>query len=166
MKHIKGNLLDFPAGINVLVHQANIEGNMGAGIAAQIARRFPVAADVDRAAFKSGTAKLGEFSVAYLKGNNSMIVNLYGQSIRRKSRAGIPTDYNAVWRALEGLNDFLLEQPKHIIKDSFSGKFVIGVPKFMGCALGGGNWNVYSTIIEETVGHNFPVVCVEFDMKG
>lgn len=159
MKHIKGNLLDFPAGINVLVHQANIEGNMGAGIAAQIAKRYPEAAVEDTAAFQSGEAKLGTYSIAFLKSYKKAIVNLYGQSIRKRSSAGIPTNYNAVWAAFKRLD-------KQMCEWATREAVVIGVPKFMGCALGGGNWNVYSAIIEETVGQNFPVVCVEFDMKG
>lgn len=151
MTHITGNLLNFPRDINVLIHQANIEGNMGAGIAKSIAQKFPGAAEEDRRAFLNGEAQLGNFSV-FLQ-DDKVIINLYGQSIRRKSSAGIPTDYNAVIAGFQKVARWLsLVEGAH---------FVIGVPYKMGCALGGGDWGVYSSIIENTIGRQYPVVCVE-----
>lgn len=150
MTHITGNLLDFPRDINVLVHQANIEGNMGAGIARAIAQKFPDAATEDRRAFLDGDATLGNFSACEV--NGKLIVNLYGQSIKRKSSAGIPTDYNAVIAGFEKLSRWL---------EIISPDFTIGVPYKMGCALGGGDWGIYSSIINNTIGRRYPVVCVE-----
>lgn len=156
MKHIKGNLLDFPAGINIVVHQANVNQRMGAGIAAQIAKRYPVAVVADDNHWAEGDERLGNFSVAIL-GSGRKIINLYGQSIQHRSTAGVPTDYNAVVKGFQRLTEYLRE---------FDHEIVVGVPKFMGCALGGGIWSVYESIIDATVGQAFPVVCVEFDMKG
>lgn len=165
MRHIKGDLLKRPAGINVIIHQANINGAMGAGIAAQIAKQFPEAAKVDKRAYKRAEAKLGEFSYAHLPwgsevSNEFTIINLYGQSIKKLSSAGIPTDYNAVVKSFQAITQWLLDGWLDLI--AMGRPPVIGVPKLMGCALGGGDWGIYSAIIEATIGQYFPVVCVEW----
>lgn len=154
MQHIQGDLLKRPAGINVIIHQANINGKMGAGIARQIADQFPTVAAVDHQYWVAGAALLGHFSQVRLI-DGSIVVNLYGQSIRKFSSAGIPTDYNAVVKSFEAITEWLYKNP-------CSYDYVIGVPKLMGCALGGGDWNIYSAIIEATIGQKYPVVCVEW----
>ncbi|MGY8752292.1 MAG: macro domain-containing protein, partial [Phycisphaerales bacterium] len=67
---------------------------MGSGIAAQIAKQIPEAAAVDTRTYNRLGVKLGSFSHVHL--DDYTVVNLYGQSIKELSSAGIPTDYNAV----------------------------------------------------------------------
>lgn len=134
----------------MLIHQANIEGSMGAGIAHSIAEKYPGAALENKRAHKWGI-RLGEFS-SYRLEKSKFIINLYAQSIRQKSSAGIPTDYNAVVLGLQNVRRWLA---------SMGENWIIGVPYNMGCALGGGNWDVYSSIIDSTIGQAYPVIAVE-----
>jgi|TARA_R110002167_G_scaffold110726_5_gene281744 O-acetyl-ADP-ribose deacetylase (regulator of RNase III) len=158
MRHIKGDLLKRPAGTNIIIHQANINGCMGSGIAAQIAKQIPEAAAVDTRTYNRLGVKLGSFSFVHL--DDYTVVNLYGQSIKELSSAGIPTDYNAVVKSFQEIAQWLLDGEKALIAMGLAP--VIGVPKFMGCGLGGGDWDIYSAIIEATIGQHFPVVCVEW----
>lgn len=156
-----GNLLNFPENINVICHQANTENVMGAGIALQIKNQIPEMWKVDcEFNIPKGEKRLGNFSVAVFERNGVFRhgVNLYGQQLKINSSDGFPTDYNAVRMALDGLKNSLLigffRNPVDI---------VIGFPKFMGCALGGGDWNTYRGIIEETFKYTeFTIVFVEF----
>lgn len=156
MKHIKGNLLDRPEGINIIIHQANINRTMGSGIARQIADRWPKVERQDN----DHNHSLGSYESVPFRKNGQWefsVINLYGQSIKSLSSAGIPTDYNAVIKAFTELNQDAL------VSKERGTKIIFGVPKYMGCALGGGNWEIYSKIIEETIGKNFEVVCVEYE---
>lgn len=147
---IKGDLLNFPMGINLIIHQANIDGAMKSGIAGAITKRYPEAAAADLKAYGEGKAQLGHFSYHKYEDTGRIIVNLYGQSIKFTSTAGIPTDYNAVIVGLERVRKWI---------DTFenSDDVIIGVPYLMGCGLGGGDWAVYSKIIDKVLGDYYDV---------
>lgn len=159
MKIVYGNLLDFPDNINVICHQANINNTFGAGIANQIRKRYPEAFSADTKAHKNQTAQFGNVSYCKLK-NNKFIFNCYGQSLYNKSIAGVPTSYDAVYASLNKTKTILNK-----IHEITNGKFIphIGFPYMMGCGLGGGNWEIYKCIIEETIGNTFPYTYVKYD---
>ena len=73
---LHGNLLDFPYGINVIAHSCNTLNVMGAGIAEQIANRYPEAKEADDVADKAGQNDLGEFSVADIEIENTSMKDL------------------------------------------------------------------------------------------
>jgi len=154
MKTIKGNLLDFPDGINILFHQANCHCVMGAGIAAQIKERYPAAYDADLAT--KGQDKLGKFSTALISGDPlKIIVNLYGQD----DIGGRATNYEAIYNAMEVAMERMANSPR---KEHF--KFHIGIPKGMSCGLASGDWRILEVMIavlEEKYG--IPVTIVEWD---
>lgn len=153
IKHIEGNLLDFPEGIDILIHQANIEASMYSGIAGAITKRYPAAAEKDKQYFDRGLAVLGGFSAYQFETDFKFIVNLYGQSIAKLSSAGIPTDYNAVIMAFNEITNWLDSGFEEDVP-------IIGVPYAMGCGLGGGNWGIYEAIIQNTIGMKYQVICV------
>lgn len=157
VKLINGNLLDSKA--DLIIHQVNCRGVMGAGIAAQIAKKFP---HVETEYLKYlrhckknkidplGTAQYvpSEIWAVCLVDtmNNEIItecrsmqfqyiVNLFGQ---RDIGNGLQTDYAAIKKALIDIK----EKAKSI-------GATIAVPYNIGCGLGGGDWNeVYAIICE------------------
>lgn len=153
IKYTKGNLLDFPEGINVLVHQANCFHTMGGGIARQIAQRYPEAVEADSRTTKGEANKLGTFSVADLP-DGKKIVNLYGQySISSLVRM---TSYDALANGLMTLRDAIEQSAK-------VDTYVIGLPKGIGCGLGGGAWTIVEAIIKDVFEKSkVPVVIVEY----
>ena len=71
VKHIKGNLLDFPpyckndpnsyTGINNITHSCNTRNIMGGGIALQIKNRYPQAYEADTEAYNKEYDKNGQY---------------------------------------------------------------------------------------------------------
>ncbi len=67
LKHTKGNLLDLAeAGeFDIIVQGCNCFNAMGAGLAPQIAKRYPKAEEVDSATTRGNIAKLGNWTMAW-----------------------------------------------------------------------------------------------------
>jgi O-acetyl-ADP-ribose deacetylase (regulator of RNase III) len=156
MKTIEGNLLDFPNGINMIFHQANTENVMGAGIAKQIRERYPEAYKVDKDYYvPKGKPRLGHYTQALINGDSKehkLVVNLYGQRLGENSIWGFPTNYFALRDALKSyLND-------HTAFFSHYKAPICGFPYEMGCGLGGGDWKIVESIIEESL--------TEFNIEG
>jgi len=147
IKNIQGDLLDFPNGIDVIFHQANTEGVMGAGIAKQIKQKFPYASVNDQQfALPFGRKRLGQFSFFEFmlaveqtrQIREKIIINLYGQMLKENSVFGIPTDYLALYAALSRACNWLSKKHESC---------VLGFPYGMGCGLGGGDWEIVEEII-------------------
>lgn len=132
--HINGDLLE--SDCTVIMHQANCFSTMGAGIAKQIANKYPQVEEHDRLFELSPEERLGKFSAIIIDGKT--IVNLYGQY--RYGR-GKQTDYSALESAI---NFFLTYAPEEETVDLTK----IGVPFNMGCGLAGGDWNKVLEILE------------------
>jgi O-acetyl-ADP-ribose deacetylase (regulator of RNase III) len=161
MKIIQQNMLEIGSG--VLFHQVNCQGIMGGGIAYALAKKFPglEKAYRENIAMRVKNAKNDrEFIGSYLTEDgdilcedglandvmlgstflwtapkpNLYIANVFGQgyvsSIHRM------TSYDATVRAFEVLtkNDIIRNNPLYF-------------PFKMGCGLGGGDWDIYSAII-------------------
>lgn len=165
IKHIQGNLLDFPDGINVLLHGCNVHGVMGAGIALQIANKYPDASRVDQLCNEQGTNKLGTISVAELSGGKK-IVNLYQQTLKSKTEDEKPRNLNfeALYRAMEKTREWL---------DSLGLKdeAVLGFPLGLASGLAVGHvpgycpytWKIVEGMIEANfIKHGYNVTVVEF----
>ncbi len=161
MKHVKGDVLESKA--DVIVHQVNCQGVMGAGLAKQIKEKYPVVfwaykalCDEDkRIRMQTGQARsglLGRVQVCYKENypigrveDPQVIVNLFAQD--RYGRDGrCYTDYDALRLCLERVNQ------------RFAGK-TVAVPYMMGCGLAGGDWSVVSRIIEESLRDCYVVLC-------
>ena len=141
-KTIKGNLLDaFDRGdVDVIAHQCNCFCNMGSGIAPQIAKRYPSAAEADQKTIRGDASKLGSFTKARVNRGHSkgIVYNLYGQF--RYGGQRMQTDYYA-------LADALISMQFDITDNGMHGA-IVGLP-LIGCGLGGGDWEVVSKIINE-----------------
>jgi len=119
--------------IDVLGHQVNLDGVMGAGIARQIARTWPAIVPAYRHALATHTLTLGHlqtFEVAPRR----WIANLAGQ--QHPQRRGIATDYPALQAALIAYADW-----------AHAHQWRAGLPYGLGCGLAGGDWATVSDLI-------------------
>lgn len=140
-KEIKGDLIQLAkeGHFDIICHGANCLSVMGAGIAAQIAKEFPIAAAVDRLDFTpTKHGKLGNFTVGihhYPYGSNRIpleIVNLYTQY-----EPGPNLDYEALILCLRKINRLCKDQNRKI-----------GLPQ-IGCGIAGGDWERVKAIIQQ-----------------
>lgn len=129
---IDKNLLE--AELDGIIHSCNCFHTMGGGIAYRIKVKYPEAYEADWKTPYGEYAKLGTFSVAILP-SNFHIYNLYGQF---SFGAGKQTSYDAVDSGLRYIEIHARE----------NGLKTLGLPKNMGCVLGGGDFRVVRAIIE------------------
>jgi len=147
-KIISGNLVDmaYHGKFDVIIHGCNCFCTMGAGIAKEIATRFPPAYAVDLQTTKGDHGKLGNYTSVMVKnkyGQDLIVVNLYTQY--RYGRDRCHFDYNAFRQGLKKLAPH-------------AGNFRIGMP-MIGAGLAGGDWNVIQQILEEEFANvNYTVV--------
>ena len=140
---LKGNLVDFAeqGKFDVIVHGCNCFHTMGAGIAKEIATRYPDAYLIDKQYTDKGDRiKLGGYTnvlVTAPNGNKFTIVNAYTQYYygRPKKGTGPVVDYTALETAFRTI----ATNYKHLR---------IGYPK-IGAGLAGGDWLIIEAIINK-----------------
>lgn len=130
----EGDLLEQPD-LTHIAHQANLYHTFGAGLALQIAKKFPRALAADMETSKGYLGKLGGYSVST---GNPIIFNVYSQKGFGKNA----TDYDAMRAALILVRGEVLEW-----KGLAPAK--LGIPHGMGCGLAGGDWSKVKEIIRE-----------------
>ncbi len=132
MKIIEGDLLEIKEGI--ITQQVSCLGVMVAGVALKIKRRWPKAYTEYRTSFLRRQLVLGEIHVVKVTGD-LYVVNLLGQD--RYGRGSRMTNYNAVAQAFGSLHKLSVDLNKQVY-----------IPYLMGCVNAGGNWEVYSKIVD------------------
>lgn len=134
MKVVDGDLLDVTEGL--IAHQVNCRGVMGAGVARVIAKRYPeVEAMYRKASKRYAPAELLGECLLLPATDTLWVANVYGQL---NTGRGLQTDYTAVRTALGYLRRYADQLPS-----------TLNVPYMMGCGLAGGDWDVYSAILDE-----------------
>ena len=155
-----GNLLD--SNVDYICHQVNCQGRMGSGIAKQIKERWPVVYKNYMAKFDAvdefvsktygryenspdtSEILLGDIQIVglwedyYTTDFHQSVINMfaqqhYGYDGRRY------TSYDAFWTCLGSIAASVPKGSK------------IGFPWKIGCGLGGANWAVILTMIEEVL---------------
>lgn len=125
---VQGNVLN--ASENLICHQVNCKGVMGAGLAKQIKIRYP---EVFRAyqelCNQQGSKLLGKAYVV------KRIVNIFGQN--EYGTSSRKTDYKALEKAFKALHKNL------------PSKISLAFPYNFGCGLAGGDWNTVYHLIEQ-----------------
>ena len=140
MKTIKGNLLDlFDAGeFDIIVHGCNLQQDMGGGIAAQIAMRYPEAAEMDR--LYGPRAVLGGFTIANVGlYHPKTIINLYTQVY-----PGRDARLHSVMKGFRWVKKFIDGQR-------------VGIP-MIGAGIGGLEWSDVDLILDRIGLPNVTVV--------
>jgi len=132
---------------DIIIHGCNCFHTMGAGIAKEIATRWPEALEADRTTGRGSEDKLGNFSLALVQNRvhgKLLIINLYTQ--HRYGRDKCYFEYDAFREGLRSLRQVL---PKG---------YRIGMP-MIGAGLGGGDWRVISSILDnEFEGLDYTVI--------
>lgn len=149
IKTKRGDLLEMAADgeFDVIIHGCNCFHTMGAGIAKQIARRWPQALQADLETDYGSLDKLGSCSLAIVKNDilsPLVIVNAYTQH-------GYGHAINLNYAALECCLNWAAT--------NFHGRR-FGLPK-IGAGLAGGEWDEIREIIERAMG-NEDVTIVEY----
>lgn len=152
MKYVKGDV--FESGADAILHQVNCQGVMGGGIAKQVKDKYPrvfesykFICDSDKILrlwkygneYDGKSLLLGNAQICHTyggKGDAPLIVNLFAQFDFGYGECH--TDYDALRKCLEDVNYKL------------AGK-KIAIPYKMSCGLAGGDWNIVSKMIEETL---------------
>lgn len=129
-----------------IVHQANLFCTFNSGIAAEIKKRYPYAYHVDCQTHKGARSKLGWFTIGCSpeKSGLPFVINLYSQG--GTSATQRITHYAAMGKALFDLEEILRDPD---LKDQ---KYVVGIPRGLGCGLAGGDWAVVRAIIDSAFG--------------
>lgn len=130
---------------NVICHQVNCQGVMGAGIAKAIREHYPKVFEVFRNSYEVGTNKLGKIDVVYIPEDRRFVVNLYSQFDYRP-HGKLHTDYSAFFCCLLELRRELSDYPYY--HKTENKKYKIGFPDHIGCGLAGGDWDIVKKIIE------------------
>ena len=149
--YVKGNLLE--SDCDYICHQVNCQGRMGSGIAKQIREKWPVVytSYMDWYNYHHSHGKEqnlhGEAQFIPVA-DNKTVINIfaqlfYGYDGRRY------TSYDAFWSCLGKIKDQIPKGSK------------IGFPYKIGCGLGGANWAVIKTMIEEALSYEYDVYIYE-----
>lgn len=153
VKTIECDLFDAPA--SVIAHQVNCLGMMGAGVARQIALRFP-----DVYMEYVNLCHQHRYSRKSLLGSNLnvfvtpdlMVVNMFAQE--NVGTSAVQTDYGALRACMESL------------RDQTNAQDTIAMPYMIGCGLGGGDWNIVHRIIRDELSDRNVLLCKLPKKKG
>jgi len=148
VKTIIGNLLEEyeKRNIDVMVHGCNCFHTMGAGIAGQIAGKYPEVFEADKTTKFGDFKKLGTYTghqYEFKKGK--MILNLYTQF-----KPGANFEYTALIKVLKTLN-----------RDFKNKGLIFGFPE-IGCGIGGGDWYFVEKLIQRYT-TNLKIIVVKYD---
>ena len=135
IKEVVGDLLLSHA--DILAHQVNCVGVMGAGVAKQFRDKLLSAGEFSKyvSLCKSlGNSNLGKVQILDLT-NGKYLANLFGENIPTGTE--VDTNYAALEEALTTLKDIAE-------KSNLS----IALPGYMGCGLAGGDWDIVFDMIE------------------
>ena len=160
IKHVKGDIFESDA--DIIIHQVNCQGVMGAGVAKQVKDKYPNVYSFYRRICESQTSQelLGKVllvnTLEYIDNGKRtrMIANFFSQDNYRNTYSTsnkVFTDYNAFRECLE------------CMRDDF-GNYSMAIPYLIGCCRGGGNWNRIYRMIEEILG-DCDVTIYEYDLR-
>jgi O-acetyl-ADP-ribose deacetylase (regulator of RNase III) len=127
MNTITGNILDIHVGI--ICHQVSAQYVMGAGLALQIARKWPVV----KRAYLEERPILGAMQIVNVA-HDLWVANLVGQE--KIGRGEVQTNYPAFTNSIKAAARIARISEKKIY-----------FPYMMGCGLAGGDWEIVSEII-------------------
>lgn len=137
IKYINGNLFDSNA--EIICHQANCQGVMGAGVALELKQRYPKVFESYRKDYICGRLEPGY--VNFTKNNRDQIVaSMCGQDTCC-GYSKVLTNYDALQECLSKVVKFA---------KSLDISATIALPYMMSCGLAGGDWNIVSKMVEDT----------------
>lgn len=155
---IIGDILTaFEDGFNILVHQVNCQGVMGAGLALKLRQTYPELYNKYRKYWDVRASKkvdyeniLGDAQLVKVSQpleEYQAICNLFGQL--NTGRYVRQTNYEGFYNGLWQLKDKLQTQALEDVVDT---KYSIAFPYKIGCGLAGGSWRIIYSMIREVFG--------------
>ena len=129
---VKKDLLEM--NVDVIAHQVNCQGVMGAGLALQISNTYPKV----YAAYKKycpNSELLGKIQV--VDSGKHFVANLFAQD--KYGRDKRYTDYTALGKCLTSLRVYMIAK----------GLKTLALPYGIGCGLAGGDWKIVCEIIRD-----------------
>ena len=153
-----GNLIEMADNgkFHIAIHGANAFNTMGAGLAAQLAKRSRKITDADNRTIKGDRSKLGTYTKA-------VIDDIYTKSVYTVINAYTQytywdvddmLSYDAVRQALTAVKEEFDSDPDDIPR--------IGIP-LIGAGLAHGNWNVIEKIIKDVGFRDLTIVVFNED---
>lgn len=133
---INGDIFDaFEQGCDAICHQVNCQGKMNAGLAKEIAKRYPeVKTDyVELCLEESIDRLLGGYIDTPVKGGH--VIGIFGQAYYGDD-GWLYTNYDALQKAFCTLNHMYAGHK-------------LAFPYGIGCGLGGGDWNIVLQLIHD-----------------
>lgn len=138
----QGDVLE--SGADVIAHQVNCFGVMGAGLARQIRERYPHVYKEYHDLCEKNHHHIRMLGVAnWIKIDDShWIANLFGQYGygRGKVYTVMPALKVALMRTVQGCEEWAMAEQRSIR---------LAIPYKIGCGLAGGNWHTVHKMIEE-----------------
>lgn len=133
IQEVQGDLLRQP--VDIIVHQTNCVGVMGAGIAKQIKDQLLSNQEYDKyvqACRINGANLMGQTQLL-TAADGRIIANCFGENV---PTGGQDTDYNALLHSIGRVRNYA-------VKKNLS----VGIPGLIGCGLAGGDWNIVRDFI-------------------
>lgn len=131
----------FNSGADIICHQVNTYGVMGAGIALQVKNKFPnVYKEYEKYCFDHEDDEILGKILLLTTPDNTIIANLFSQE-------GMVTNYDALRKCLEG-----------VYSTASNLKRSVAIPYNIGCGIAKGDWTVVEKIIRD-IFENTPVDC-------
>jgi len=126
VKIIQGDLLNSKE--DIILHQVNLQGYMAAGVAYQIAKKYP---SVEKEYIDYLNKKLGE--VVFAKTNTYVVGNCFSQNY----------DFTTNYKALE---ECLIKVKNYMNNNKLTS---VAIPYKYGCGIASGDWEKVKQIFEE-----------------
>lgn len=146
-----------PEHISIICQAVNCQGVQGAGLALDMKKKFPEQYFdykhlCERHTENKGADLLGLAQYCALHEDNKYMMNAFTQQFY--GRKGLFTDYDAVRSVFGSFAKRVASSTKQV--DLY-------LPKFLGCGLAGGDWEIVSSIIKEELSvTSLNVIIVEF----
>lgn len=144
IKEVLGDLLT--CGADIICHQTNCRGVMGAGVARQIRDKLLTKEQYEKYqtfCHKHGSNLLGHVQW-FRVSDNLVVANLFGEDI--PTGTGLDTDYDALKKCFVRVEEVAREKQK-----------TVAIPGYIGCGLAGGDWTKVLYEIIVPIFQNSPV---------
>lgn len=141
----KGNILDCTE--NIIVHQVNVQGIMGGGVARQLANQFKGLEKFysEHCRKLDNDYEMLNGTTLIYKENNKIICNIFSQ------KSNFNTDYKAMKKCL-----------KYTKLWASNNNLTICIPYGIGCGIANGDWDKIYKIIEE-VFNNYDIILYKLE---
>ena len=139
IKEVCGDLLKQP--VDIIAHQTNCAGVMGAGIAKQIKQQLLTSDEYNKyvkICREKGAELLGTTQLLEAP-DGRIIANCFGENI--PTGKGKDTDYDALMHSIARVRNYAKQD-----------NLTVGVPGLIGCGLAGGEWHIVRDMLYKLFG--------------